>query len=74
MNRWNGEPVRNWNQYVEKRCIVVEDRPLGDDVEVEVVEVAPSGKYVKFKYPSGITGWEKASDWLLIESLPSNPV
>ena len=68
MDRWDGKKVKDWSGYVGCRCIIVEDRPLGDAIEVKVLEVSPKGR-VKFKYPGGYEGWEDKDKYLLIEAL-----
>lgn len=68
MNRWDGKKT-NWKPLVSHRCIVVEDKYLGSSYEILVLEVSPSDKYVKFRYPSGHEGWEGYDEYLLVEDL-----
>ena len=69
MNRWHGERVGDWTVHVGKRCIVVKDSYSSSAVEVKVLEVSPSGKLVKFSFPSEITSWEHTGEYLLVEQL-----
>lgn len=68
MSRWDGKKV-NWANFIGMRCIVVRDSWISSEIEVSVLEVSPSGKRVKFKFPSGAENWEDSSGWLLIEKL-----
>lgn len=52
-----------------RRYIAREDRPLGRNIEVKVLEISPSKKYMKLKFPLGGEDWEKVSDWLIVEEL-----
>ena len=38
-------------------------------VEVTVLEISPSGKYVKFLFPSKLEVWERVSDYEIKEVL-----
>jgi hypothetical protein len=69
MDYTDGEEVKDWAKYLQRRCLVVEDRPLGYSIEVFVLEISPSGKRVKFRFPSGSETWEAVEEWLLIEAL-----
>ena len=73
MNRFDGKKVKDWLLYLRQRCIVVEDRPLFDVMEVTVLEVSPKGR-VKFRFPSGYEGWEDKESYLLIEALGGSPI
>lgn len=68
MNRWDGKEA-NWKTLVNHRCIVVEDKYCGGSYEILVLEVSPSTKYVKFRYPSGHESWESYGEYLLVEDL-----
>lgn len=67
MSCYNNEV--NWAEYVGQRCIIVKNEYGESAVEVLVVEVSPSGRWVKFWFPSGIECWEGKDTYLLIEAL-----
>ena len=72
MNNFDGKKVKDWSKYLFRRLIVVEDTCLGSSVEVRVLEISPSKKYVKFELPSGYKDWRAVSRWLIIEELESD--
>lgn len=39
--------------------------------EAILVEVSPSGKYLKFRHPSGSESWKRTEDTRLVEVLPT---
>ena len=40
-----------------------------DCIEVKVLEVSPSGKYIKLEYLSGSQTWDKLCLWEILEKL-----
>ena len=73
MSRADGKEVKNWSKYIGKRLIVVRDSYASTEIEVKVLEVSPSGKWVKFSFSSQYEGWEESHIYLLIEVLADNP-
>ncbi len=65
-----GNILTSWESCVGYRCLIKENRFISDIVEVEVLEVSPSGKYVKFRTANGNTTWELSDSRCLVEKLP----
>ena len=64
----------DWKKYVGKRILVREGwerfARVANPTEVEVLEVSPSGKYVKFKYPNtGHISWAPVDNVEFVECL-----
>jgi len=38
-------------------------------IEVKVLEISPSGKWVKLQFCEGRNGWEGIEDWVIVEGL-----
>jgi hypothetical protein len=62
-------PQENWKRVVGQRVLVREDTGMGKPIEVQVMEVTPSGNYVKLRHPSGYGSWNGAGCYVLIEAL-----
>ncbi|MCL0102912.1 hypothetical protein M1N93_02995 [Dehalococcoidia bacterium] len=46
-----------------------------DPCEARVIEVSPSGHYIKLKHPNGFEGWQPTDDvglWDVLESKETN--
>lgn len=68
-------PCREWKEWeklIGKRMLV--DRRgvhwLRSPVEVILLEVSPSGKYLKFIFPNGVSSWSIRGEYLFVEVLP----
>jgi len=60
----------NWREYIGKRLLIGRGYLTGDISEVEVLDVSPSGKYVKLKYLlSGFVDWQSTDRIMFIEEL-----
>jgi len=59
-----------WKELVGKRVLIL-DYKTWDLLEAKVVEVSPSGKFVKLMYPNGTTVWKSTSSIYLEEVLSS---
>ena len=44
----------------------------GPPTEIRVLEIAPSGEYVRIEFLTGVRRWENAEAVSVIEELPSN--
>lgn len=59
----------DWKELVGKR-VLIKCIFVGDIEEVEVVEVSPSGRYVKIRDPYGWSSrWIDAENYLMLEVL-----
>lgn len=63
--------MNNFEDVVGKRVLVRVGfgRYTGEVNEVVVVEVSPSGKYVKLRFPSGYEAWKEVNRCVLVEVL-----
>jgi len=60
----------NWREHIGKRLLIGRGYLTGDISEVEVLDVSPSGKYVKLKYLlSGFVDWQSTDRIMFIEEL-----
>jgi len=69
MDRTEGKHIKDWSPLVGKRCLVVDDFPLSEGIEVKVIEISPSGRFVKLEYGGGMKFWKYGAKYLLIECL-----
>lgn len=60
---------------VGRRCLVEECcRVIPDTVEAKLLEVAPSGKRLKWLWQSGISTWEEIENYKIVEVLNNHHV
>jgi hypothetical protein len=62
----------NWRDVVGSRLLVRE--AISSDRypdEVTLLEVSPSGDYIRLRYPNGNESWRRADWWRIVELLPT---
>jgi len=59
--------MTEWKELVGKR-VLIRNYSTWKIIEAKVVEVSPSGKFVKLKYPDDTTEW-KSTDSIYLEEV-----
>ena len=60
--------MTDWKELIGKRVLIKEKLPSYSIIEATVVEVSPSGNYVKFKF-GNMYDWHKADEFEVVEVL-----
>lgn len=65
--------VQDWREYIGRRVLVINQlndvfRLNVNPVEVKVLEVSPSGRYVKLKFGDSVR-WVRAEEYVVVEVL-----
>ena len=58
----------NWHDLIGKRALV-RRKPYFEVIEVKILEISPSGEYIKLEYLTGHKSWESIHSLELIEPL-----
>jgi len=64
----------NWTNAIGRRVLIYEN--YGDQskvTEVTVIEISPSGDFVKLKWPTGFQCWDESDKYKIKEVLKNDP-
>jgi hypothetical protein len=72
---YNTGPLPGWRDVIGERLLIRESTSSGRyPDEVVLLEVSPSGGYVKMRYPNGSESWKDVSWYRIVEVLPARLV